>query len=41
MMSELCYLGAISSMTDTKLFEHAKQKIPVLIHHGQICVLIL
>lgn len=28
MMSELCYLAAISSMMDTKLFEHARQKIP-------------
>lgn len=33
MMSELCYLGAISSMMDTKLSEHARQKILFLIHY--------
>lgn len=30
-MSELCYLGAISSMMDTKLSEHARQNILFLI----------
>lgn len=36
MMSELCYLGAISRTVDRKWFEHARQKIPFLIHHGQV-----
>lgn len=41
MMSELCYLAAISSMMDTKLFEHVRQKIPFLIQHWQVFILIL